>query len=309
MLTQVGSNQPFGVVGTASSLAEALKQAETYCKDCKASSPMVCVERCDVWRVKNEILSVRQITSEKDHAKRLLNTLKNPRRIKILDALCEQPRSLKDVQRYLKRERFCHSRSTIKVVYVKPLINAGLVREDGARFKVTFYGRKVHDLLHKIGLKAPLPIHSGCYEEIVIRELMSRPRSFDELTELVPRKSLSRVLLRLRTKGLLSGSLHGEYVFYHKMKGKPRIALSPTEKRVLNIIPLDGISARQVSKEGKITPRRTYKYLRRLREKKLVFALKKPRTYALTTHGREIGALLDEINKLVASTAIMVLQR
>jgi len=89
MITEVGSNQPIGKIRTSSSLSEAMKQAETYCKDCKTTSPMVCVERCDIWRVKNEILSVKQITNEKGHAQRLLNTVKNPRRLKILEALCE----------------------------------------------------------------------------------------------------------------------------------------------------------------------------------------------------------------------------
>jgi len=309
MLNEVGSNKPLGKIQNASSLSEALKQAEIYCKDCRTSSPMVCVERCDVWRVKNEIISVRQIAGEQGHARWLLNAVKSPRRLKILDALCEQPRDLKELQRYLKREGFYHSRSTIAVAYVKPLIKAGLVQEDStARFKVTFYGRKVQDSLHKTRRKAPLPIHSCCYEEIVIRELMNRSRTFNELSQLVPQKSLSRILMRLRNKGLLSERLRGEYVFYHKIKGKPKIALSPTEKRIFNIIPIEGISARQLSTEAKITLRRTYKYLHRLKEKKLVFALEKTRTYALTEYGKEIATLLDEINKLVMST-VLVLQR
>lgn len=119
MLAEVGSNQPLGKVGTASSLSEAIKQAENRCKDCTTSSPMVCVERCDVWQVKNEIFSVRNIAGEKGHGRRLLNTLKNPRRIKILDALCEQPCALKGLQNYLRQEGFVHSQSTIAVAYRK----------------------------------------------------------------------------------------------------------------------------------------------------------------------------------------------
>jgi len=310
MSTHVGSNQPLGKIGTVSSLSEALKQAETYCKDCKTSSPMVCVERCDLWRLKHEILSIRQITGEKGHVQQLLNAVKNPRRLKLLDALCEHASNLKVLQVYLKKGGFYHSQSTIKVAYVKPLINAGLIQEDGGRYKITFYGRKIHELLQKIEREAPLPIHSCCYEEIVIKELMNRPQTFDELAESVPQKSLSRILMRLRTKGLLiSEKLHGEYVFYHKIKDKLKVALSPTEKRVFTIISMQGISARQLSKEAKITLRRIYKYLRRLREKKLVFALKKPRTYELTEQGREIAVFLDEVSNIVASAAMLVLQR
>jgi len=115
--------------------------------------------------------------------------------------------------------------------------------------------------------------------------------------------------MRLRNRGLLYERLQGEYVFYHKIKGKPRIALSPTEKRVFDTIPDEGISARQLSKEVRITMRRTYKYLRQLRDKKLVFALKKPRTYELTMLGKETAVLLNEMRKLTASTAMLILQR
>jgi len=289
-------------------LSETLLRAENRCKDCKTASPMVCVERCDVWRIKNEIFSVRQIAREEQHVQRLLNAVKNSRRIKILDALCEQPRGLKELQKYLRREGFYHSRSTIRFAYLKPLITAGLAQENSARYKVTFYGRKVHDLLHKIGHGTPLPIHSCCYEETVINELMTRPRTFEELAKSVPQKSLSRILMRLRTKGFLSERLQREYVFYHKIKGRPKVALSPTEKRVFNTIPIKGISARQLSKEARITLRRTYKYLRRLRKKKLVFALKNPRTYELNVQGREIATLLNEMSQLIASTAMPILQ-
>jgi len=302
MSTRMGSSQSIGRVEATSSLSEALKQAEDQCKDCKTSSPMVCVERCDIWRVKNEIVSLRQLTAEKDHSQKLLNAVKNPRRVKILDALCEQPRSLKELQRYLKREGFYHSASTIRAAYVKPLINAGLVREDASRYKVSLYGRNVQGLLHNTALDMALPVHSCCYEEIVIRELVKKPKTFDELAMSVPQKSLSRVMKRLQNRLLLSNGLRGEYVFYHKAKSKPRQTLSPTEKRVFESIPIEGISARRLSLQAKITVRRTYKYLRRLKEKNLIYEEKRPRTYELTAKGSKVAALLYEISTLSASS-------
>jgi len=77
--------------------------------------------------------------------------------------------------------------------------------------------------------------------------------------------------------------------------------LSPTEKRVFDAIPQDGIAVDSLSSVVGINVRRTFKYLRRLRMKKLVFALKTRRTYELTVQGREIVNILDEIEKLVAS--------
>jgi len=302
MLSEIGSNQPVGRIEASSSLSEALKQAENHCRDCKTSSPMVCVERCDIWRVKHEIRSIRQLVADEHHLQTLLNTVKNPRRIKILDALCEQPRSLKELQKYLKHEGFYHSTSTIKGAYVKPLINAGLVREEASRHRVSIYGRSVHGLLHNSILDMALPTHSCCYEETVIRELAKKPKTFDELATSVPKKSLSRVLLRLRRQDLLSIRLRNEYVFYCRAKGRLRQKLSPTEKRVFESIPIEGISTRELSKQVKITVRRTYKYLRRLGEKNLVFKVKKPRYYELTDKGNEVAALLYEMNALSASS-------
>lgn len=309
MLTQVRSNQPMGKIQATLDVAEALKQAENRCKDCKTSSPMVCVERCDVWKVKNEIFSIRKLTSEQGHCRQLFNSIKNSRRTRILDALSERPRNLKDLQAYLRYQGFYHSRSTIVLAYIKPLISSGLIREESGRFKATFYGRKIREIVHQTGLKGLLPIHSCCYEEKVIKQLWERPKAFDELAKIVPRKSLARLLMRLRNKGLLSKRRQREYVFYHKAKNRLKTALSPTEKRVFNLIPEEGMPARQLSAEAKITLRRTYKYLRRLKEKKLLFALKKPRTYELTTAGREIAKSLNEIDSLALSTAMPLIQR
>jgi predicted transcriptional regulator len=291
-------------------MQDALKQAENSCKTCKTSSPIVCVERCDVWRLKSEILSTRQKASEKGHVAHLLNAVKNPRRRRLLDMLCEHPSNLTELQTRMKREGFYHSKSTIGNTYVKPLISAGLVREDGGLFRVTFYGRKVDESLHGAEWEKPLPIHSCCYEEVVVEELAQSPKNFNQLAEKVPRKSLSRILMRLRTKGILQlEKLHEDYVFYAKAKGKPGSVLSPTEKRILDILPTQGVAARQLSKEAQISLRRTYKYLHRLREKKLVFALKKPRTYKLTDKGREIARVLRHVGNLASSAAMIVLQR
>lgn len=312
MLTQVETNPNRlpDKIANASNVSDALKQAETYCRGCRTSSPMICVERCDVWRLKHEILSTRQTVGQKGHIQQLLNSVKSPRRLTILNALCQGPSNLKDLQAYLKKEGFYHSLSTISTAYVKPLINAGVISEDNGRYRLTFYGRKIHDFFPPVRTERPLPIHSSCYEEAVIRKLANRPKTFKELAESVPQKSLSRILMRLRTQGLLQAEkAHGEYVFYHKAKGTPKTNLSPTEKRMFNIIPPEGISTSQLSKEAKITVRRTYKYLLRLRQKKLVFALKSPRTYQLTEKGKEIAAILDEVNSLVTSAALLVVQR
>ncbi len=262
---------------------------------------MICVERCDVWKVKNEIVETRRVLDQKDHAVRLLNVLKNERRQKILDFLMASPRSLKELQESLRKTGFQHSRSTIIKAYIKPLMDTGLVKRERTKYRLTFYGRNFHGILRGV-LGELLPIHSCCYEEVVLRELKATPKTYDELTTLVPVKSLSRVLARLQKMGLITKNPRSEYVFYHKIKGRPQIALSPTEKRTFKAIPKTGISARSLSKEVGINLRRTYKYLRRLRNKKLVFALRMPRTYELTEKGVKIAQLLDEVTRLTMTS-------
>jgi DNA-binding HxlR family transcriptional regulator/predicted transcriptional regulator len=300
MLVEVGPNQPVSRLREARSLAEVMTKAESYCKDCKSSSPMVCMERCDVWRVKHEVLETRRLVGESHHSKHLLNVLKNRRRLAILGRLCETPLSLKELQRSLRGMGFIHSQSTIRLAYVKPMMQVGLVREEADRLKVTFYGRKVHDTLHGLGSFEQLQMHSCCYEETVLKEL-AKPRTFNELAAHVPRKSLSRILMRLRMKGLLTKSMNKRYVYYHRAKNKTRKKLSPTERRMFKLIPPEGIPVKQLSKIVGINQRRTYKYLYRLREKNLIIALRANRTYELTQAGQQVLNALTEIGNLAAS--------
>jgi len=177
MQSEFGFKQRLTKIDQASSLSDALSTAEDYCENCKTSSPMVCVERCDVWRLKHEILEIRRVTGENYHTRQLLNVIKNKRRLRILDALCERSCNVKELQRYLRDSGFYHSRRTIFEAYLKPLMRVGLVREDDFKFKATFYGRKVHGLLMEHSSLGLLPVHSCCYEEIVLQELKT-PQDF-----------------------------------------------------------------------------------------------------------------------------------
>ncbi len=297
VLVEVGSDQSINKIKEASNLTDALFMAESQCKNCRTSSPMVCVERCDVWRIKHEILEMKRITGESAHMLRLLNALKSNRRLMILGFLCERSRSVVELQRLLREEGFRHSRATLIESYVKPLMRVGLVREDEGTLRVTFYGRKVHDLSIEIQSLDILPMRSCCYEEAILRELTT-PKTFDELATCVSQRSLSRILMRLRIQRLVARKPSSEYVFYHKTTGRPKVLLSPTERRVVDAIPQVGIPIKPLSRVVGINVRRTYKYLRRLRDKKLVFALRTKRTYELTAQGRELLNIIDQIEKI-----------
>jgi len=264
---------------------------------------MICIQKCEIWKAKNELLEMSKILRESNHARKLFNAVKNKRRLKIMDALSERTYGIGELQEYLKKKGYYHSQRTITNEYLKPLLRVGLIKKDGNRYRSTLYGLKFHDILSKFNDEKMLPTHSQCYEESILMHLTDGPKSYDKLAELVTQKSLSRTLKRLREVGLITKSQSPNYVFYFKTKKEPNVTFSPTEKRVYEAIPEAGISTRALSKEAGISLRRTYKYLRRLTKKRLVFVRKRPRTYELTSSGREIAACLEAMAKLVSTAS------
>jgi len=263
---------------------------------------MTCVEECELWKVKNEILRLNGIVNKDDHLSHLFNAIKSQRRLKILDGLSQRPSSIKELQEHLKNHGYYHSRQTINE-YIKPLVKAGLAKEESNKYILTLYGRKIHDVIKRFNLNNLLPARSSCYEEVILEELANGSKTRDQLVKSVPFKSLPRATRRLQRRKLIIKNKLSDYVFYFKNKNRTNDRLSPTEKRVFNAIPDVGISARQLSKEVGINLRRTYQYLRRLREKKLVFAQKMPITYELTTDGRKLANFLEAMTQVALSAS------
>ena len=234
-----------------------------------------------------------------DYAHNLLNAVKNDRRRKVIEALSQRPRSIKGLQEYLKGQGYYHSRRTIARTYVEPLVEAGLVKKDGTKYRLTLYGRKFKDVLSRFNVEDSLPSHSRCYEEILLKKLKDGPKSYSDLARSVPQNTLSRPIQRLTEEGLVTKSKSSDYVFYFRTKKVPKKRFSPTERKVYEAIPEVGVSARELSRKVGINLRRTYKYLRRLRKRRLVFTRKRPRTYELTPSGREAANFLEETANLV----------
>jgi coproporphyrinogen III oxidase-like Fe-S oxidoreductase len=146
--------------------------------------------QCDTWKVKKEIREVNKILSESNHGLRLLNALKNNRRLIMLNILMERSLSLDDLQKKLKEHGYQHSQKTI-IDYLQPLTRAGLVEEDDKRFRLTLYGRRISEAVAKHGFSGHLPVHSGGYEEKILRSLLEGPRAREELLRVAPAKSMS----------------------------------------------------------------------------------------------------------------------
>jgi len=304
MVLEINSRQWLSkIVDNSAELAEVMKKVDSVCRYCEPISPMICIERCEIWRAKNEFLEMNGMLCRRDYVHNLLNAVKNDRRQKVIEALSERPRSMKGLQAFLKNRGYYQSQRTIASEYVKPLVKAGIVKKDGDKHRLTLYGQKFRDVLSRFNVENPLPPHSRCHEEIMLKKLMDGPKSYADLAESVAQKSLSRSLKRLIENGLVAKSKSPDYVFYFRTKKVPKKAFSPTEKKVYEIIPEVGISVHELSKKVGINLRRTYKYLRRLRKRRLVFTRKKPRTYELTLSGMELANFLEETANLVSDAS------
>lgn len=284
-------------------LIEVFKRAGDICQYCKPLSPVVCTEQCEIWRTKNGFLEMNGKLCAENHISNLLNAAKNDRRQKVIEALHERPRSTKSLQEYLKSEGYYHSQHTIASEYIEPLIEVGLVSKEGDRYRLTLYGRRFFDILNRFNLENPLPSHSRCHEELVLRKLVDGPKSYANLLESLTRKSLSRPLKRLLETGLATKSGSSNHVFYFRTKKVPKKPFSPTEKKVYETIPEAGISTSELSKRVGINLRRTYKYLRRLKKRRLVFTRKRPRMYELTPSGMKLASFLEETASLATDAS------
>lgn len=283
------------MVDDGCSLEQTLQMMEERCKSCSVISPLSCVEHCETWKVKKELRETNKVLSEDNHELKLLNAIKNQRRLAILGILRERSLSLDDLQKKLRNHGFRHSQKTIDD-YLKPLFKACLVKERNKRLGLTLYGRKIHDAMVRHCFSGQLPIHSGGYEEEILRSLIDCAKTRDELFEVASTKSLSRTLKRLQKRELIFNNSPSDRVFYFRTKRALSLErLSSTQKRICDAIPQAGISARHLSKVVCINLRRTYKYLRSLRGKKLVFRRYVPIRYELTMKGRAIAEVLEEI--------------
>jgi predicted transcriptional regulator len=282
------------------SLADLIGTMEKTCKNCKPLSPVTCVSGCKNWKLKNEFRKLHEKTKSPDFMTKLLNTLKNERRLQLLEMISEEPHSMTQFQQNLRKLGFNHSQQTIRREYLDPLITVGLADEYQNLYHSTLFGRRISDLTKDFpDLEGFLSPHSECYEEIALDALMKGPRTLEGLRGIIPKKSLARVLSRLQKAALAETNAEKDYIFFFATKRSPdKSDFSPTEKKVYEAIPKEGISARSLAREAEISLRRTYKYLRKLKGKKLVFTRKRPTTYSTTAEGVKVGTMLEDVHKL-----------
>jgi len=291
--------------------AQIIEKIENECRNCTVLTPLTCATKCETWRIKKEFRKLYKIMNNSNYMINLLNALKNKRRIQILEILSKQKISLARIRQELKFKGYNHSQKTIEQEYITPLVNVGLVEQQNGKYYATIFGSEINELIKNFEeISQIFPAHSECYEETII-SILRRPKTYEELKQFIPSKSVARVLQRLSAAKLIQKPEERDYVYYFRTKRDPtKLKLSPTEEKVYGNIPSEGIPAGKLADRTGISLRRTYKYLKRLRRKKLVFTRKKPKTYALTSEGFRIAIGLSKIRKLVAgflaATALLV---
>ncbi|XHH08524.1 MAG: hypothetical protein ACFCUE_13280 [Candidatus Bathyarchaeia archaeon] len=285
-------------------LADLLSTLDAECRNCAPTSPLECIGRCQVYKLKNELRQLRNTMDNPNFMKELFNVLKNETRFHILQSIVKGKYSISQIQQELKKTGHTHSQDTISTEYLHPLIQVGLASEARDEYYATNFGGRLTELLCGFPEYCMvLPAHSECYEETLLRALTAGPKTFEDIQELILPKITSRILKRLREVDLIETPKERDYIFFFKSKRDPeKEVFTPTEKKVYDAISPEGISAGKLAKETGLSIRRTYKYLRGLKGKKLVFMRKAPKMYGLTVKGEMLASVLDELHQLVEET-------
>jgi predicted transcriptional regulator len=285
----------------AHGLVEMFRALDGECRNCAPLTPLECVTRCNVWKLKNELRKLRETMDNPNFVKNLFNVLKNETRLHILKAIVRGRYSVGQLQQELRESGHLHSQDTINEEYLRPLMDVGLAAEAQDQYYATAFGGRLTELLGSFPeFVNVLPAHSECYEEALLNELLSGAKTFEGVKAFISPKIASRILKRLKTVGLIESPKERDYVFFFRSKRDPnRETLSLTERKVYTGVSEDGVSAKKLAEKTGLCMRRTYKYLRGLKGKKLVFTRKTPKVYGLTEKGEKLAVVLRDLQDLV----------
>lgn len=281
-----------------------LKTLDAECRNCAPITPLECINRCHVYKLKNELRKLRETMNKPNYLKELYNALKNETRLHILKSIVNGRYSVNQLQQELKKTGHSHSQETINEEYLQPLMAVGLATESRDEYYATTFGGRLTELLIEFPeFVEVLPAHSECYEEMLLRALLPGPKTFESIENIISPKIASRILKRLRQVGLIQTPEERDYIFFFKSKRDPnKEVFTITERKIYDAIPKEGISAGKLAKETELSMRRTYKYLRGLKGKKLVFIRRTPKAYGLTDKGEMLATVLQEVQQIVDET-------
>jgi predicted transcriptional regulator len=235
------------------------------------------------------------------YIKELYNALKNETRLLILQFMVNGRCTVSHLQQKLKESGQSHSQSTITEEYLRPLVAVGLAAQAREEFYVTTFGLRLTQLLARFQEATnKLPAHSECYEETLLQSLLSGPKTFEDIEPLILQKNVSRVIKRLCKAKLIATPKKRDYIFFFRSKRNPdKEIFTKTEKKIYEDIAEEGISAGNLAKKTGFSTRITYKYLRGLKGKKLVFSRRTLKTYRLTCAGKKLASSMQLVQKII----------
>lgn len=267
------------------------------CEKCRPTNPIICVELCQIWKLKREYREIAK-TLTRPVFMDVLTITRNEIRLKILKTLIEKSCSKKELKEKLKATGHNQSLNVLSQYYIKPLVDFSLIKEEENLYKITSLGTKMYNILTKSEI-AKLPVRFSRYDEKILKTLSSGPKSYNELAKTVPRGSLSRKLKRLQISDLVAAPKPSSRIFYYRAKRRPTRRLSPTEMKIFKALPKEGISIRDLSMKVDLSVGTIYKYLRRLRYKRHVKKGKKTILYKLTKNGSSMVQSLNIARKFI----------
>ncbi len=280
------------------------KSFDAECRNCSPITPLQCINHCRVYKLKSELRKLRGAMDNPNYMNELFNVLKNDTRFLILQAIVNGRYSLSQLQQLLKKSGHKHSQDTLTKEYLRPLMAVGLANEARDEYYATTFGNHINKLMGNFPeLTKKMPGHSECHEETLIQSLSSGTKTFEEIETLVSPKIISRILKRLRSAGLIETPIERDYVFFFRSKrDSSKDSFTATERRIYETIAVEGTPAGKLAKKTGLSMRRTYKILRGLKGKKLVFARTIPKTYGLTSKGKELATVLQGLQQIVEET-------
>jgi predicted transcriptional regulator len=283
---------------------EMLKSLDSKCRSCAPITPIECLTRCRVYRLKNELRVLRKNLDNPDYIKELFNVLKNERRLYILKVLINSRYPSNQLPLELKKVGYRIRPSAVIKEILQPLNFLGLVCESQGEYNLTLFGNRLTKLLDCLPDFAPtLPASSKCYEEIVLQHLLSGSKTFESIESVILLGNVSRTIKRLRSMRLIETSADREYVFFLKTKRDPnKETLTATDRKIYDAINYQGISAGKLSKKTRSSARVTYRCIKHLKGKKLVFQRKTPKVYDLTEKGRKLATAISDLQQIVEDT-------
>lgn len=269
-----------------------LKEIQEICENCRPSSPIMCIELCEIWKLKREYRDEYVALQNKPNLIKLLKAAQHDTRREILEMLLEKPTSLLEIYETLKTPDSPISLNQARNKHIQPLIEATLIHQEDERYYITATGKNIYNILTNFELDS-YPLHANGHDEEVLRALYSTPHTYNELTDVIPKNAVYRSLNRLQEQGLIVKSEFSGRVVYFATKRRPTRKLSPVESQIFKALIKEALPVKEISEKVGVSVRRVYEYLKQLRYKQHVAKEEKPILWKITEKGKALAESLN----------------